>query len=32
MGNASDEIKALADFVTGDNDHDGIVSVIEKFF
>ena len=32
MGNASDEIKALADFVTDDNDHDGIVKIIEKFF
>ena len=32
MGNASAEIKALADFVTDDNDHDGIVRVIEKFF
>ncbi len=32
MGNASDEIKALADFVTDDNDHDGIVKVIEKYF
>ena len=32
MGNASAEIKALADFVTDDNDHDGIVRVIQKFF
>lgn len=32
MGNAADEIKALADFVTDDNDHDGIVKVIEKYF
>ena len=32
MGNASDEIKKLADFVTDDNDHDGIVKVIEKYF
>ena len=32
MGNASAEIKKLADFVTDDNDHDGIVRVIEKFF
>ena len=32
MGNASAEIKNLADFVTDDNDHDGIVKVIEKFF
>lgn len=32
MGNATDEIKKLADFVTDDNDHDGIVKVIEKYF
>ena len=32
MGNATAEIKNLADFVTDDNDHDGIVKVIEKFF
>lgn len=32
MGNASDEIKKLADFVTDDNDHDGVIKVIEKFF
>ena len=32
MGNASDEIKKIADFVTDDNDHDGVVKVIEKFF
>ena len=32
MGNASDDIKKLADFVTADNDHDGIVKVIEKYF
>ena len=32
MGNASDEIKKFADFVTDDNDHDGIVKVIEKYF
>ena len=32
MGNASDEIKALADFVTADNDHDGIVVAINKIF
>ena len=32
MGNAEDEIKALADFVTLDNDHDGIAHAIEKFF
>ena len=32
MGNATDDIKKLADFVTADNDHDGIVKVIEKYF
>ena len=32
MGNASDEIKKLADFVTLDNDSDGVAAVIEKFF
>lgn len=32
MGNASDEIKKIADFVTDDNDHDGIIKVIEKYF
>ncbi len=32
MGNASAEIKKLADFITDDNDHDGIVKVIEKYF
>ena len=32
MGNADDEIKKLADFVTDDNDNDGIVKVIAKYF
>lgn len=32
MGNASDEIKKLADFVTLDNDNDGVAAAIEKFF
>ena len=32
MGNASDEIKRLADFVTLDNDNDGVAAAIEKFF
>lgn len=32
MGNASDDIKAIADFVTLDNDHDGVAHAIEKFF
>ena len=32
MGNAIDEIKNFADFVTRDNDSDGVADVIEKFF
>ena len=32
MGNASDEIKKLADFVTLDNDNDGVAAAIEKIF
>ena len=32
MGNAAEKIKNLADFVTDDNDHDGVAKVIEKFF
>ena len=32
MGNAKDAIKNLADFVTADNDHDGVAVAIEKFF
>lgn len=32
MGNATPEIKALADVVVADNDHDGIVEVIDRFF
>ena len=32
MGNAIDEIKKLADFVTLDNDNDGVAVAIEKFF
>ena len=32
MGNARDKIKQLADFVTFDNDNDGVAAVIEKFF
>ncbi|MBR6712802.1 MAG: HAD family phosphatase [Selenomonadaceae bacterium] len=32
MGNASDDIKRLADFVTLDNDNDGVAFAIEKFF
>ena len=32
MGNATPEIKKIADYITADNDNDGIVEVIEKFF
>lgn len=32
MGNASDEIKRIADFVTLDNDNDGVAAAIEKIF
>ena len=32
MGNASDEIKKLADFITLDNDNDGVAAAIEKIF
>ena len=31
MGNAADNVKEQADFVTGSNDEDGIVSIIERF-
>lgn len=31
MGNAQEEVKRSADYVTGSNDEDGIVTVIEKF-
>lgn len=30
MGNAPDDVKAIADLVADDNDHDGIAKVIEK--
>ena len=32
MGNATDEIKKMADFVTTDNDHDGVLVAINKIF
>ena len=32
MGNASDEIKKLADLVTLDNDNDGVANAIDKIF
>jgi hydroxymethylpyrimidine pyrophosphatase-like HAD family hydrolase len=31
MGNATDDIKALADAVTLDNDHNGVVAAIQKY-
>lgn len=31
MANARDEVKAVADYVTGSNDEDGLVDVIDKF-
>ena len=31
MGNAPDRIKAEADYVTADCDHDGVAEVIEKY-
>lgn len=31
MGNAQQEVKEMADYVTGANDEDGIVNVIDKF-
>ncbi|NRW72209.1 hydroxymethylpyrimidine pyrophosphatase-like HAD family hydrolase [Clostridium beijerinckii] len=31
MGNATEEIKQAANFITDSNDEDGIVKVIEKF-
>ena len=32
MGNACDELKAMADEVTLDNNHDGIAATLEKYF
>jgi P-type E1-E2 ATPase len=31
MGNAHEEVRREADFVTGTNDEDGLVTVIERF-
>lgn len=31
IGNAIDEIKEIADYVSADNDHEGVTEVIEKF-
>ncbi len=30
MGNAIDEVKAIADYVIGDNDHDGIADYLQR--
>ncbi len=32
MGNACEELKAIADEVTLDNNHDGIAAALEKHF
>ena len=32
MGNSNDEIKKIADFITLDNDNDGVAVAIDKFF
>ena len=31
MGNAVPQVKAAADYVTADNDHDGVGLAVEKF-
>lgn len=31
MGNAVDEVKAVANYITDDNDHDGVGKAVEKF-
>lgn len=31
MGNAMEELKEVADYITDDNDHDGIASALEKY-
>ena len=32
MGNAVEDVKKIADFVTADNDHDGVLAAINKIF
>lgn len=32
MGNSIDEIKKIADFVTLDNDNDGVAAAVDKLF
>ena len=31
MGNGEEEFKAIADYITSDNDHDGVGEAVEKF-
>ena len=31
MGNGEEEVKAVADYITSDNDHDGVGEAVEKF-
>ena len=31
MGNATEEIKQVADVITADNNHDGVAEAIEKY-
>ena len=31
MGNASDDLKAVADFITATNEEDGVAKVLENF-
>ena len=31
MANAVDDVKAVADYITDDNEHDGVAKVVEKF-
>ena len=31
MGNGEEEVKAIADYITSDNDHDGVEEAVEKF-
>ena len=31
MGNATEEVKAAADLITADCDHDGVAEIIEKY-
>ena len=32
MGNASDSIKEICDVVVSDNDHNGVLEVIQRYF